>query len=54
MLVNLYVFVGSTCDDLFQERTDIAEAILKMGHRVILSDQLAAIPVPPRISVVNS
>ncbi|MHB1621155.1 MAG: DUF4062 domain-containing protein [Sulfuricella sp.] len=54
MTANLRVFLSSTCNDLFQERRDIARAILDMGHAVILSDQSESIPVHPNLSAVNN
>jgi hypothetical protein len=43
----LRVFVSSTCHDLFQERRDIREALLELGHEVIVSDEPSSIPVSP-------
>lgn len=54
MSANLRVFVSSTCSDLFQERRNIAETLLGLGHSVILSELPDAMPVNPRLTTVES
>jgi Domain of unknown function (DUF4062) len=49
---NLRVFVSSTCNDLFQERRDIARGVLDMGHVVVLSELPDKMPVNPNLSCI--
>lgn len=52
MAANLRIFVSSTCNDLFQERRDIAEGVLALGHSVVLSEFAEKMPVHPQLSAV--
>jgi hypothetical protein len=54
MAANLRIFVSSTCNDLFQERRDIAEGVLDMGHSVVLSEFAEKMPVHPHMSAVGN
>lgn len=51
---NLRIFVSSTCNDLFQERRDLAQAFLDAGHSVILSELPTRFAVNPNLSCVEN
>lgn len=51
---SLRIFLSSTCNNLFQERRDIAISLIDSGHTIIVSELPEKIPVSPNLSCVEN